>query len=61
MALSPDKKPAHPATLEPTGADRDAVRAWYHAAPAAAPARRDRPAGGARCASRTAAVVPAQP
>ena len=31
------------------------------APPAAAPARRDRPAAGARRASRTAAVVPAQP
>lgn len=38
VTLTPEKKPAHPDTLELTEADKDAVRAWYHAAPAAAPA-----------------------
>ena len=38
VTLTPDKKPAHPDTLKLTEADRDAVRAWYHAAPAPAPA-----------------------
>ena len=37
VALAPEKKPAHPDTLELTDADKDAVRAWYQAAPAAAP------------------------
>ncbi|WP_419509143.1 DUF3744 domain-containing protein, partial [Candidatus Allofournierella excrementavium] len=36
VTLTPEKKPAHPDTLELTEADKDAVRAWYHAAPAAA-------------------------
>ena len=38
VTLTPEKKPAHPDTLELTEADKAAVRAWYHAAPAAAPA-----------------------
>ena len=38
VPLTPEKKPAHPDTLTLTEADKDAVRAWYQAAPAQAPA-----------------------
>ena len=38
VTLTPEKKPAHPDTLTLTEADRAAVRAWYQAAPAPAPA-----------------------
>ena len=38
VTLTPEKKPAHPDTLNLTETDKDAVRAWYHAAPAPAPA-----------------------
>ena len=38
VTLTPEKKPAHPDTLTLTEADKAGVRAWYHAAPAPAPA-----------------------
>ena len=38
VALTPEKRPAHPDTLDLTDADKEAVRAWYHGAPAPAPA-----------------------
>lgn len=38
VTLTPEKKPAHPDTLTLTEEDKNAVRAWYHAAPAPAPA-----------------------
>ena len=38
VAIAPEKRPAHPDTLALTETDKAAVRAWYQAAPAAAPA-----------------------